>query len=119
MSVKLHCIAQPFWQTRDASALPDHNYLLSRKEAANNVRATRQRKAYEMPAAITEEDYGNYLIKSGRLSGTYVARAFPKPPVKKKGLVAEASGKSEEAAIEALKIMIEERDAERTASRRW
>ena len=72
-----------------------------------------------MNAAITQEDYGNYLIKSGRLSGTYVARAFPKPPVKKKGLIAEASGKSEEAAIEALKIMIEERDAERTASRRW
>lgn len=70
-------------------------------------------------STITEEDFGNYHIKAGRLSGTYVARAFPKPPVKTKGLIAEATGQSEEAAIDALKVMIEERDAEPTSNRRW
>lgn len=70
-------------------------------------------------ATIVEEEYGNYLIKAGRLSGAFVARAFPKPSVKTQGLIAEATGKSEEAAIEALKEMIGERDAERSAKRRW
>ena len=70
-------------------------------------------------AGIVEEEYGNYQIKAGRLSGTYIARAFPKPPAKAQGMIAEARGDSEQAAIAALKALIEARDAERTQNRRW
>ena len=31
---------------------------------------------------IIEEAHEKYRIKAGRLGGTYVARAFPKPPTK-------------------------------------
>lgn len=70
-------------------------------------------------AGIVEEDYGKYQIKAGRLSGTYIARAFPKASAKAQGMIAEAKGDSEEAAIAALKALIEARDVERTENRRW
>ncbi len=63
-------------------------------------------------------EYGRYQIKSGRLSGAYVARAFPKPPTKARGLIAEATGETEEAAIIALHSAIEARDARRGEERR-
>ena len=70
-------------------------------------------------AGIVEEDFGKYRIKAGRLSGTYVARAFPMPPAKAQGVIAEAKGNSEQAAIAALKAIIDARDVQRTEDRRW
>lgn len=68
---------------------------------------------------IVEEDHGRYRIKAGRLKGAFVARAFPKPPTKAQGVIAEAKGESEAAAIAALKAIIEARDVQRTEVRRW
>lgn len=68
---------------------------------------------------IVEDEFGNYRIRAGRLSGNFVARAFPKSSSKSKGMMAEATGASEVEAIEALKFMLGEREAQRTAIRRW
>ncbi|KAA9005658.1 hypothetical protein F3S47_17290 [Histidinibacterium aquaticum] len=62
--------------------------------------------------------HGRYQIKSGRLSGEYVARAFPKPPARAQGLIAEAYGATEQAAIEALHSALDDRESSRTADRR-
>lgn len=70
-------------------------------------------------ATIIEEEFGKYRIRAGRLSGNFVARAFPKISSNSQGLMAEAAGASEEEAIEALKERLRERDAQRTAARRW
>lgn len=70
-------------------------------------------------ASIVEDEYGNYRIKAGRLSGNFVARAFPKSVNDNKGLMAEASGASESEAIAALKSLLDERGAQRVAARRW
>ena len=70
-------------------------------------------------ASIVEDEYGNYRIRAGRLSGNFVARAFPKVLNENKGLMAEATGASEEEAIAALKILLDERGAQRVAARRW
>jgi hypothetical protein len=63
-------------------------------------------------------EHGRYQIKSGRLSGEYVARAFPKPPTHARGLIAEATGATEEAAIAALHEVIDAREMRRTDNRR-
>jgi hypothetical protein len=63
-------------------------------------------------------EHGRYQIKSGRLSGEYVARAFPKPPTNARGLIAEARGASEEEAIAALHDVIDARETRRTEGRR-
>lgn len=63
-------------------------------------------------------EHGRYQIKSGRLSGEYVARAFPKQPTKARGLIAEARGATEEAAIAALHDLIDARENRRTEERR-
>jgi hypothetical protein len=68
---------------------------------------------------IVEEEFGKYRIKAGRLSGNFVARAFPKIGSNRQGLMAEAAGASEEEAIEALKERLRKRDELRTAARRW
>lgn len=69
------------------------------------------------PTILTGE-YGRYQIKSGRLAGEYVARAFPKPPTNTRGLIAEAKGASEEAAIAALHNAINARETRRIEDRR-
>ncbi|MFD1342453.1 hypothetical protein [Litorisediminicola beolgyonensis] len=69
-------------------------------------------------AKIQLGEHGRYQIKSGRLSGEYVARAFPKPPTNVRGLIAEARGETEEAAIAALHEMIDARDIRRSGDRR-
>ena len=72
------------------------------------------------PAAkIHVGEYGRYQIKSGRLSGNYVARAFPKPPTKARGMIAEAGGKTEEAAIAALHAIIDSRKSAQADERRF
>lgn len=69
--------------------------------------------------SIVEDEFGNYKIRAGQLNGVFVARAFPRHSAKSQGLMAEAKGKSEDDAIEALKTLLTEREAERTAARRW
>ena len=68
---------------------------------------------------IVEDEFGNYKIRAGQLNGEFVARAFPKHSAKSQGLMAEAKGASETEAIESLKSMLSEREANRTAERRW
>ena len=72
----------------------------------------------DKPSAVQLGEHGRYQIKSGRLSGEYVARAFPKPPTNARGLIAEATGATEEAAIAALHDVIDAREIRRTQDRR-
>ena len=72
----------------------------------------------EAPMAIRMGEYGRYQIKSGCVAGVYTARAFPKPPTKARGLIAEATGKTEEAAIAALHCIIDARETRRSEDRR-
>lgn len=68
--------------------------------------------------AILVGEHGRYQVKSGRLAGTFVARAFPKPPTRARGLIAEATGATEDAAIAALHDLIDARESRRTDDRR-
>lgn len=77
----------------------------------------KETKKVAAPAILVGE-HGRYQIKSGRLAGEYVARAFPKPPTKARGLIAEASGATEEAAIAALHEVIDARENKRADERR-
>lgn len=63
-------------------------------------------------------EHSRYQIKSGWLAGTFVARAFPKPPTKVRGMIAEATGATEEAAIAALHEVIDAREDRRAGERR-
>ena len=72
----------------------------------------------EAPMAIRMGEYGRYQIKSGCVAGVYTARAFPRPPTKARGLIAEAIGKTEEAAIAALHCVIDARETRRSEDRR-
>ncbi len=99
------------------------NSLKARTARGNDIFGSSSRKkrgAAEKEAApvIQIGAHGRYQIKSGRLGGEYVARAFPKPPARTRGLVAEATGATEEAAIEALHAALDEREKSRTGSRR-
>ena len=75
-------------------------------------------KPSDTPTEVLVSAHGRYQIKSGRLSGEYVARAFPAPPTNARGLIAEAKGATEEAAIAALHEMIDAREDRRTGARR-
>ena len=72
----------------------------------------------EAPMAIRMGEYGRYQIKSACVAGVYTARAFPMPPTKARGLIAEATGKTEEAAIAALHCVIDARETRRSEDRR-
>ena len=72
----------------------------------------------EASIAIRMGEYGRYQIKSGCVAGVYTARAFAKPPTKARGLIAEATGKTEEAAIAALHCVIDVRETRRSEDRR-
>lgn len=72
----------------------------------------------DTPSTVLTGEHGRYQIKSGRLAGEYVARAFPKPPTNARGLIAEAKGASEEAAIAALRNAINARETRRIEDRR-
>jgi hypothetical protein len=74
-------------------------------------------KPKEAPAILLGE-HSRYQIKSGWLAGTFVARAFPKPPTTARGMIAEATGATEEAAIAALHEVIDSREDRRTGERR-
>ncbi|SIO54927.1 hypothetical protein SAMN05444722_3435 [Rhodovulum sp. ES.010] len=75
-------------------------------------------RSSDTPSAVRLGEHGRYQIKSGRLSGEYVARAFPKPPTNARGMIAEARGATEEAAIAALHDVIDAREIRRTDDRR-
>lgn len=68
--------------------------------------------------AIQLGEHSRYQIKSGWLAGKFVARAFPKPPTKARGMIAEATGATEDAAIAELHRIIDAREDRRTAERR-
>lgn len=72
----------------------------------------------DTPLPIHVSEHGRYQIKSGLLLGKFVARAFVKPPTTARGLIAEASGATEEAAITALHEVIDARETRRTEGRR-
>ncbi len=100
--------------------------IVNSSRAGNGVRDPFQAKAKEKkPAKAAQEtrvvllgEHSRYQIKSGWLAGTFVARAFPKPPTKARGLIAEATGATEEAAIAALHEVIDAREDRRTGDRR-
>ena len=96
--------------TRHASAARDPFRSMSKAK-----RPAEKRK--EAPAILLGE-HSRYQIKSGWLAGRFVARAFPKPPTKARGMIAEATGATEEAAIAALHEVIDAREDRRTAERR-
>lgn len=85
------------------------------------VMPKKNKKQDAKPAASPEillGEHSRYQIKSGWLSGAFVARAFPKPPTKARGMIAEATGATEEAAIAALRDAIDARENRRTGERR-
>jgi hypothetical protein len=77
-----------------------------------------EKRPSNTPIDIQLGEHGRYQIKSGRLSGEFVARAFPKPPTNARGLIAEATGKTEEEAIAALHVALDARETQRTEDRR-
>lgn len=70
------------------------------------------------PPQIVEREHDRYMIKAGLLQNVVVARAFPKPPSKFRHLVAEASGKTPDDAIERLIAKLESLRSERRSNRR-
>ena len=94
----------------------DGTGLLAEMKSGNRLSPSRH--GAEQPQII-EEEFGNYHIKAGRLSGNFVARAFPNRASRGQGLIAEATGSSEMEAIASLKHVIEEREAQRREERRW
>src|SRR6056297_2353244 len=96
---------------------------VSRQNAGNDLFKGMTKKKVkdrnpDTPIAILVGEHGRYQVKSGRLAGEYVARAFPKPPTKARGMIAEATGATEEAAIAALHDLIDARETTRTDERR-
>ncbi|MBL3608515.1 hypothetical protein [Rhodovulum sulfidophilum] len=96
--------------TRQANAVRDPFRSMSKAKKPT-------KKPKEAPA-IQLGEHSRYQIKSGWLAGTFVARAFPKPPTKARGMIAEATGATEEAAISALHEIIDAREDRRTDERR-
>jgi hypothetical protein len=94
----------------------------ARTASGRDLFKDKTKKTKEKPKEAAPEiqlgEHGRYQIKSGRLSGEYVARAFPKQPTKARGLIAEARGDTEEAAIAALHDVIDARETRRTGERR-
>ena len=82
---------------------------------------TKTKAKAEKPKTTPDIQFGEhsrYQIKSGLLAGTFVARAFAKPPTKARGMIAEATGATEEAAITALHALLDAREDRRTGERR-
>ncbi len=98
--------------SREARTATDRDLFKDKKKKKVSERSS------ETLSAIQLGEHGRYQIKSGRLSGEYVARAFPKPPTNARGMIAEARGATEEAAIAALHDVIDAREVRRTDDRR-
>lgn len=99
------------------------NSLRARAIRGQDIFASTSKKkkaavAKEAAPSVQVGTHGRYQIKSGRLNGEYIARAFPKPPARTRGLVAESFGATEEAAIAALQDVLDAREVSRTGDRR-
>ena len=92
---------------------------MANSKKARSEKSLAAKKAWTGPSSIVAEEFGNYSIRAGKLSGKFVARAFPKRVANKQGLIAEATGSSELEAIETLKALIEDRSVKRAEERRW
>ena len=86
------------------------------KGMTKTSKAKVDKKAARPPIQVGE--HGRYQIKSGLLSGEFVARAFAKAPSEARGVIAEATGATEEAAIAALHDAIDARETRRIQDRR-
>lgn len=86
------------------------------KNKTNATKAKVDKTAARSPIRVSE--HGRYQIKSGLLAGKFVARAFAKPPTQARGMITEASGTTEEAAITALQDVIDERETRQIRGRR-
>lgn len=102
--------------TRSNSAYPSD----PARDPFRNMTTKKPAKDVKKDAAppVQVGEHGRYLIKSGLLAGEYIARAFPKPPTTSRGLIAEATGETEEAAIAALHEAIDARENQRSEDRR-
>ena len=87
--------------------------------AKTNADRKRARARATGVSGIVEDEFGNYKIRAGQLNGVFVARAFPRHSARSQGLMAEATGKSENEAIISLKALLTEREEERVTARRW
>ena len=85
----------------------------TRKEVA------RKNAQGDQQAPIVSMEFDRYMIKAGWLNGRFMARAFPGKGSRTQGLIAEATGNTEEEAISLLKAKIQERNASRKTARRW
>lgn len=88
------------------------------RDLFKDKKKTEAERSPDTSVAVQLGEHGRYQIKSGRLSGEYVARAFPKPPTNARGLIAEARGATEEEAVAALHDVIDAREIERNKHRR-
>ena len=86
------------------------------KAMSKKSKAKENKKAAPMPVRVGT--YGRYQTKTGYVAGVHMARAFPMPPTKARGLIAEATGETEEAAIAALQSAIDARETRRSEDRR-
>jgi hypothetical protein len=62
--------------------------------------------------------YGRYVLRAGKLGTTFVARAFLRDASTPGGIIAEATGKTAEAALDTLQEMLSEQDRARRAAHR-
>jgi hypothetical protein len=108
------------WLTKGSNM--SSNSLKARATRGQDIFASTPKKkaavAKEAAPSVQVGAYGRYQVKSGRLNGEYIARAFPTPPARTRGLIAEAFGATEEAAITALHEALDAREVSRTGDRR-
>lgn len=64
-------------------------------------------------------NHGRYVIKAGPVAGQWKARAFLSGAKQGSGIVAEATGSSQEAVVESLRQQLEEKDRAFLKSRRY
>ena len=67
---------------------------------------------------VDQATYGKYRLRAGKLGDKFVARAFHSSKSSVQGYVAEAEGKSNLEALEALKNLLQLRDETRREARR-
>lgn len=67
----------------------------------------------------TQISYGKYIIKVGKLSNRWTARAFHHPPTSSRGIAAEAVGESSDQAVIAVKERLDAIAGAHRAARRY
>jgi len=80
-------------------------------KSKKNKSSTQTSKLNKNVAVLTmESECTHYQIKAGWMDGAYIARAFLKQPTTPRGIIAEASGTTQEKAIDALNKIIQDRN---------